>query len=330
MMWAWSSLPMMPRPRGGTASTAGRAPARSRNPAGPAEQVGLADSLFAAACWPVCNRRRWADVAGVDVHNPAPDPRALPRTGPRIRWRGSSRSGLAPVRDAAGHQPTQPAEDHPSAADRARQPQADRRVRPIRCPALITGSARSPTAQHRHPGPAGPGTDPPSPDHSRPRHGRASRAVRVVWCRCAATNRIGPGRRARPVHCHVRRTAGHLRCRSGGRATLAAPGEGGERRVRPRPGPRRRGLMLLTCLVGPQSVPRGFQSGVAIIPALVAETVTEPARAAALARPKKEFAAFLLPAIVDLATGQTFSYQGRIVWGTIYASWLRARLAAAL
>jgi hypothetical protein len=75
---------------------------------------------------------------------------------------------------------------------------------------------------------------------------------------------------------------------------------------------------------------RGFQSGVAIIPALVAETVSEPARAAALARPKKEFAAFLLPAIVDLATGQTFSYQGRIVWGTIYASWLRARLAAAL
>ncbi len=110
MMWAWSSLPMMPRPRGGTASTAGRAPTRSRNPAGPAEQIGLADSLFAAACWPVCNRRRWADVAGVDVHNPAPDPRALPRTGPRIRWRGSSRSGLAPVRDAAGHQPTQPAE----------------------------------------------------------------------------------------------------------------------------------------------------------------------------------------------------------------------------
>ena len=75
---------------------------------------------------------------------------------------------------------------------------------------------------------------------------------------------------------------------------------------------------------------RGFQSGVAIIPALVADTVSESARAAALARPKKEFAAFLLPAIVDLAAGQTVSYQGRIVWGGIYSSWLRARVATTL
>jgi hypothetical protein len=75
---------------------------------------------------------------------------------------------------------------------------------------------------------------------------------------------------------------------------------------------------------------RGFQTGVAVIPALVADTVTEQARTAATARPKKEFAAILLPAIVDLSSGQTFSYQGRIVWGVLYASWLRARLSATL
>jgi hypothetical protein len=75
---------------------------------------------------------------------------------------------------------------------------------------------------------------------------------------------------------------------------------------------------------------RGLQSGVAVIPALVAESVTEQASAAAAARPKKEFAALLLPAIVDLGNGQTLSYQGPIVWGAMYASWLRARLSAAL
>jgi len=75
---------------------------------------------------------------------------------------------------------------------------------------------------------------------------------------------------------------------------------------------------------------RGRQSGVAVIPALVADTVTEPARAAVAARPSRQFAAFLLPAIVDLSGGQTLSYQGPILWGALYASWLRARLSAAL
>jgi hypothetical protein len=75
---------------------------------------------------------------------------------------------------------------------------------------------------------------------------------------------------------------------------------------------------------------RGFQTGVAVIPILVADTVTEQARTAATARPKKEFAAFLLPAVVDLPSGRTFTYPGRIVWGALYASWLRERLSATL
>ncbi len=74
----------------------------------------------------------------------------------------------------------------------------------------------------------------------------------------------------------------------------------------------------------------GFQTGVAVIPALIADTVTDQAKAAATARPKKEFAAILLPAIVDLSSGQTFTYQGRILWGAVFTSWLRARLSATL
>lgn len=73
---------------------------------------------------------------------------------------------------------------------------------------------------------------------------------------------------------------------------------------------------------------RGLQSGVAIIPVLVARSVSDQARAAALARPEKKFAAFVLPAVVDLTTGQTFSYSGRFVWGGVYAKWMRARVAA--
>ena len=73
---------------------------------------------------------------------------------------------------------------------------------------------------------------------------------------------------------------------------------------------------------------RGLQSGVAVIPVLVGATATEPAVAMAAQRPEKEFAAFLLPALVDLGAGRRVSYEGRLLWGGIYAGWLRDRIAA--
>jgi len=75
---------------------------------------------------------------------------------------------------------------------------------------------------------------------------------------------------------------------------------------------------------------RGFQSGVAVLPVLVAERVLPDACVAAQARPAKHFAVVTLPALVDATTGQVHEYTGRIVFGGIYAGWLRQRLAAAV
>ncbi|MGH9280629.1 MAG: levansucrase [Acidimicrobiales bacterium] len=71
---------------------------------------------------------------------------------------------------------------------------------------------------------------------------------------------------------------------------------------------------------------RGLQTGVAAIPALVADEVTPDGRAAAEARPAKEFAAIVLPAVVDLRAGQVYSYTGTIVIGAVYAGFLRERV----
>lgn len=75
---------------------------------------------------------------------------------------------------------------------------------------------------------------------------------------------------------------------------------------------------------------RGFQTGVAVIPVVVAGRVHTDARAAVEARPQKIFAVILLPAIVDIENQQTYAYSGRIVFGALYAAWMRERLRAAL
>jgi hypothetical protein len=73
---------------------------------------------------------------------------------------------------------------------------------------------------------------------------------------------------------------------------------------------------------------RGFQVGVAALPVLVSAAVAPDAAAAARERPKKRFAAITLPAVVDLAAGALHFYDGRLVWGAVYASWLRERVRA--
>ena len=75
---------------------------------------------------------------------------------------------------------------------------------------------------------------------------------------------------------------------------------------------------------------RGLQTGVAIIPALVAADVQSDARTAVEARPGRAWAAIALPTIVDLAAGETYLYRGRLIWGGIYGAWLRERIAATL
>jgi hypothetical protein len=73
---------------------------------------------------------------------------------------------------------------------------------------------------------------------------------------------------------------------------------------------------------------RGLQSGVAALPVLVTAQATPDALAAAESRPSKEWAAFTLPAIVDLTSGRIHRFSGRLLWGGLYAAWLRERLNA--
>jgi hypothetical protein len=73
---------------------------------------------------------------------------------------------------------------------------------------------------------------------------------------------------------------------------------------------------------------RGLHTGVAVMPILVCRTVPADLAAAARAKPGKEFAAFNLPAVIDTTNGLVHTYRGRIVWGAVYASWLRERQGA--
>ncbi len=73
---------------------------------------------------------------------------------------------------------------------------------------------------------------------------------------------------------------------------------------------------------------RGLQTGVAALPVLVTTEVAPDGRDAAETRPPKAWAAFVLPEIVDLSSGQVHRYHGRLVWGGLYAAWLRERLDA--
>jgi hypothetical protein len=72
---------------------------------------------------------------------------------------------------------------------------------------------------------------------------------------------------------------------------------------------------------------RGLQSGLGVLPILVSENVCPEACAMAQRRPQTEFGALLLPAVVDAASGRTYSYTGRMLWGAVYLGWMRAQLA---
>lgn len=69
---------------------------------------------------------------------------------------------------------------------------------------------------------------------------------------------------------------------------------------------------------------------VAVIPVVVAAEVAPDARAEVEASPDKHLSVITLPAIVDLQDGQTHWYTGRLLYGALYASWLRERLRVAV
>jgi hypothetical protein len=71
---------------------------------------------------------------------------------------------------------------------------------------------------------------------------------------------------------------------------------------------------------------RGLQTGVAVIPVLVAREIPPDVVANVRVRPKKRFAAITLPVVVDLQANTLHHYDGRLVWGAVYASWLNQRV----
>lgn len=75
---------------------------------------------------------------------------------------------------------------------------------------------------------------------------------------------------------------------------------------------------------------RGFQTGVATIAVLVGETVGPDGARFAQEELVRRFSAFTWPAAVDLRGGTSYSHQGRVMLGGIYAGWMREQTALAL
>jgi hypothetical protein len=75
---------------------------------------------------------------------------------------------------------------------------------------------------------------------------------------------------------------------------------------------------------------RGLQNGVAAISVLVGEQVEPDAAEFARKKIVKRFSAFSWPAAVDLSTGASYSHEGTVLIGGIYAGWMRKRMKAVL
>ncbi|MCM1981767.1 hypothetical protein [Lyngbya confervoides] len=70
--------------------------------------------------------------------------------------------------------------------------------------------------------------------------------------------------------------------------------------------------------LNPSPLPRGLQSGNAILVAYLAKRVTPEAQRICLGAPQKYFAQFYLPAVWDHSQGQLFILRQTPYWGRIY------------
>jgi hypothetical protein len=75
---------------------------------------------------------------------------------------------------------------------------------------------------------------------------------------------------------------------------------------------------------------RGMQNGVAALAVLVGEHVEPDAAEYARKKMVRRFGAFAWPGAVDLGTGATYSHEGAVLLGGVYAKWMRKRMAAVL
>lgn len=71
---------------------------------------------------------------------------------------------------------------------------------------------------------------------------------------------------------------------------------------------------------------RGFQSGVAVVTAVVGDHVEEAARRYAADAIVRGYAAFAWPTTVDLGTLTRTTHQGRPVIGAVFTPWIRRQI----
>ncbi len=69
-------------------------------------------------------------------------------------------------------------------------------------------------------------------------------------------------------------------------------------------------------------LPIGMQTGVAVLPVLVAGSADSDAQDEARQRPQKDFGAFRLPVLVDLGADRALTYSGPMAWGLAYRDFL--------
>lgn len=69
-------------------------------------------------------------------------------------------------------------------------------------------------------------------------------------------------------------------------------------------------------------LPRGLQTGVAVLPVLAVASADDGARREASRRPDKEFASVRLPMLVEVGPGVVSTYSGAMVWGMVYTDFL--------
>lgn len=69
-------------------------------------------------------------------------------------------------------------------------------------------------------------------------------------------------------------------------------------------------------------VPRGLQTGVAVLSVLTVDVARDAARREASRRPDKDFAALRLPVLVEIEPSRITTYSGAMVWGMVYTDFL--------
>jgi len=80
---------------------------------------------------------------------------------------------------------------------------------------------------------------------------------------------------------------------------------------------------FLTSKKNYKGLPRGVQNGFASFIVIVSEDIDVDAIAFAESRPKKHFAAFDMPVVVDLKNEKIYFYHGKQIWGSIYYRFFR-------